>query len=72
MATVLLFSDQFGVLFLLSLATSLCSRATLSNLARLGLCLILGILTVDLEENVLDARIGIRVDEVAEEVSETE
>ena len=70
MAAVLLFSDQFGILFLLSLTTSLRSRAALSNLACLGFSLVLGVLAVDLEQNVLDARIGVGVDEVAEEIGE--
>jgi hypothetical protein len=69
---VLLLTHQLGILLLLSLSASLRSGAAFSYLACLGSLGLFGILAVDLGENLLDARVGVRVDEVAEQVSETE
>jgi hypothetical protein len=69
---VLLLTHQLGILLLLSLSASLRSGAAFPYLACLGSLGLFGILAVDLGENLLDARVGVRVDEVAEQVSETE
>jgi hypothetical protein len=69
---VLLLTHQLGILLLLSLSASLRSGAAFPYLTCLGSLGLFGILAVDLGENLLDARVGVRVDEVAEQVSETE
>jgi hypothetical protein len=64
--SMLLFADQFSVLFLLSFAPSLRSSATLAHFARLGLLDFLLVLAVDLGENLLDMGVWVCVDEMAE------
>jgi hypothetical protein len=67
---MLLFSDQLRILFLFGLATSLGGCTTLAQLTALRLGFVFSVLTVDLGEDVLDAGIGIGVDEVAEQIGE--
>ena len=69
---MLLLAHQLSILFLLSLTAALRSGTSFPHLARLGLFGLFCILAVDLGENLFDARVGVRVDEVAEQVSETE
>lgn len=72
MAAMFLFPHQLSIFFLLRLAPTLCSGAALAHFASLCLCLVLGVLAVDLGENLLYARIRVRIDEVAEQVGQTE
>jgi hypothetical protein len=61
------------VLFLLlGFAPPLSSSSTLADFAGLGHLHILSILTVDLGENLLDVRVWVRVDEMAEQICEAE
>jgi hypothetical protein len=69
---MLLFAHQLSILLLLSLSASLRSGAAFPHLARLGSLGLFGILAIDLGENLLYARVGVRVDEVAEQISQTE
>jgi hypothetical protein len=69
---MLLLAHQLCVLFLLSLPPALSSSTAFPDFARLGLFCFLGILAVDLDENFFDARVGVGVDEVAEQVGQAE
>jgi hypothetical protein len=69
---MLLFSHQLGVFLLLGLAPPLSSRSALAHFAGFGLLYILSILAVDLGENLLDVRVWVRVDEMAEQIGEAE
>jgi hypothetical protein len=72
MAAMLFFPYQLCVLLLLSLASSLCRRTALAQLAVLHPCLLFDVLTVNLSEDLLDAWVGIGVDKVAEQVGQPE
>jgi hypothetical protein len=63
---MLLLAHQLSILLLLSFPPALSSGAALPDLAGLGLLRLFCVLAVDLGENLLDARVGVRVDEVAE------
>jgi|TARA_R110002003_G_scaffold991_11_gene21934 hypothetical protein len=56
---MLLLAHQLGVFFLLGFAPSLSGRATFAHLACLGLLELFGVLTVDLGDDFLDARVWI-------------
>jgi hypothetical protein len=64
----LLFANQLGIFFLFGLAATFYSCAALAQLIGLCLLFLLGIFAIDLGEYFLDARIGIGVDEVAEQI----
>jgi hypothetical protein len=68
MSAVLLLAHQLGIFFLLRLTTPLSSSSSLANLASLGLLDLLGVLAVDLGKNLLDVRIRVCINEVAEQV----
>jgi hypothetical protein len=67
-----LFAHQFSIFFLFSLAPPLSSSSALAYFARLGLLDLFFILAVDFGENLLDMRVWVRVDEMAEQVCEAE
>jgi hypothetical protein len=69
---MLLLAHQLGILLLLRLPPTLSSSAALADLVGLGLLRLFGVLAVDLGENLLDARVGVGVDEVAEQVGQAE
>jgi hypothetical protein len=69
---MLFFPHQLRILFLLSLPPSLRCCTALAQLAVFCPRLFFSILAVDLGENFLDARVGVRVDEVAEQICQAE
>jgi hypothetical protein len=69
-AAMLLFPHQLRVFFLLCLPAPFYSRTTLPHLAILRLCLVFGVLTIDFGEDIFNARVGVRVDEMAEQIGE--
>jgi hypothetical protein len=67
-----LLAHQLRVLFLLRLPPALSGSTAFPDFARLGLLRFFGVLAVDLDEDFFDARVGVGVDKVAEQVSQAE
>jgi hypothetical protein len=72
MLAMLDFSNELRVFFLFCSATAFPSGAALSRMALLCLCFVLLDLSIDLGDDFANAWVGVRFDEMTEEVSQAE
>ena len=72
MTTVLLLSDELCIFLFLCLAAAFRGSATFAQFAVLCLLLIFSVPAIDFGENFFDSGIGVRVNEMTEQISEAE